>query len=167
MRVGRRMIAVLALLLALGSAVRFYMGRAAEDRVAANERVDLRGLRSPLPQNAFLACPPDYCNAAEAAASPVFAVPWQRLARYWDTAITGEPRIVRLAAEPGSARRVLIQRSAVFRFPDIVVVEFVALGSEQSSLAIYSRARYGKLDFGVNRRRVERWLALLRQAAGG
>ena len=33
-----------------------------------------------------------------------------------------------------------------------------------SALAIYSRARYGIRDFGVNQKRVERWLAALPKA---
>ena len=52
------------------------------------------------------------------------------------------------------------------RFPDLVTVEFVALAPDRSSLALYSRARYGRSDFGVNRRRVLRWLSRLQQIAG-
>jgi uncharacterized protein (DUF1499 family) len=37
---------------------------------------------------------------------------------------------------------------------------------DRSSLAIYSRSRYGRGDFGTNRRRVERWLSQLAQIAG-
>jgi len=80
--------------------------------------------------------------------------------------IAAEPRLVQVAAEPGQRRSVLIQRSALFRFPDLVTVEFVALAPDRSSLALYSRARYGRSDFGVNRRRVLRWLSRLQQIAG-
>jgi hypothetical protein len=37
---------------------------------------------------------------------------------------------------------VYIQRSPIFSFPDIVTVEFVALGPERSRVAVYS-SRYG------------------------
>jgi uncharacterized protein (DUF1499 family) len=40
-----------------------------------------------------------------------------------------------------------------------VTVEFIPLGPDQSSLAIYSRSRYGHYDFGHNRNRAETWLA--------
>ena len=50
---------------------------------------------------------------------------------------------------------------------DPVTVEFVALAPDRSSLALYSRARYGRSDFGVNRGRVLRWLSRLQQIAGG
>jgi uncharacterized protein (DUF1499 family) len=147
--------------LALG--VRLYMGRAAEDRVAPDERVSLRELRPPLPQNAFLACPPGYCAAA-AAPSPIFAMPWTRLREDWADILGREPRVVRVAAGADGKGAIWIQHSLLFRFPDIITVEYIALGPERSSLAVYSRARYGKSDFGTNRRRVERWLALLRKA---
>jgi uncharacterized protein (DUF1499 family) len=88
-----------------------------------------------------------------------------RLAEYWAGLIAREPRIVAAFAEPEERRFVLIQHSAALRFPDVVTVEFVALGADRSSLAVYSRARYGSYDFGVNRRRVLAWLKRLQQLA--
>ena len=134
--------------------LRLYMGRVAEDQLRPGEDVAIAALRGPLAANAFLACP------------PVFAVSADRLAEYWTQMIAAEPRLVQVAAEPGQRRSVLIQRSALFRFPDLVTVEFVALAPDRSSLALYSRARYGRSDFGVNRRRVLRWLSRLPQIAG-
>jgi len=146
--------------------LRLYMGRVAEDQLRPGEDVAIAALRGPLAANAFLACPPGYCAVAEAAASPVFTVSADRLAEYWAQMIAAEPRLVQIAAEPGQRRAVLIQRSALFRFPDLVTVEFVALAPDRSSLALYSRARYGRSDFGVNRERVLRWLSRLPQIAG-
>jgi hypothetical protein len=62
-----------------------------------------------------------------------------------------------------SRRAVYIQRSPIFGFPDIVTVEFVALGHERCSVAVYSRSRYGGYDFAKNRKRVERWLVYHRR----
>ena len=53
------------------------------------------------------------------------------------------------------------QRSLVFRFPDFVDVRYIPIDDHTSTLAIYSRAKYGYSDFGVNKKRVEMWLALL------
>jgi uncharacterized protein (DUF1499 family) len=53
----------------------------------------------------------------------------------------------------------------VLRFPDVITVEFVPLGDDRSSLAVDSRSRYGRGDFGVNRGRVSKWLRLLQQIA--
>ena len=171
MRVGRRIRTALVVsgltVLLLGLGLRIYMGSGAEDRLAPEEVVSLPALRSPLPKTSFLACPPDYCSAAEAITSPVFDLPWDRLRDYWREMISGERRIVRVAADtdPDPRRYTYISHSPVFRFPDIITVEFVPLGTEQSSLAFYSRSRYGKYDSGKNRKRVERWLVLLRKIA--
>ncbi|TMJ44255.1 MAG: DUF1499 domain-containing protein [Alphaproteobacteria bacterium] len=169
MRVGRRIrTALLAIglsILLLGLALRIYMGSGAEDRLKPEEAVSLPELRSPLPRTSFLACPPGYCSATEAITSPEFAMPWDRLRDYWIEMISGEKRIVRAVSDPGSRHYAYIQHSPVFRFPDIVTVEFVPLGPDRSSIALYSRSRYGEYDFAKNRKRVEKWLALLQRVA--
>jgi len=149
-----------------GLGVRLYMGRSAEDRLRSGEDIAISALRGPLAQNAALAAPAGYCAVDQAMPSPVFAMSLDRLAGYWTEIIAGEPRIIQIAAEPDRRRLVLMQRSAVFGFPDVITVEFVSLAPDRSSLALYSRARYGRSDFGVNRRRLERWLSQLRQIAG-
>jgi uncharacterized protein (DUF1499 family) len=148
-----------------GLAVRIYMGRDAENRLAPSEAVNLTDLHSPLPKPSFLACPPRHCPADEAIASPAFPLPWERLHEYWTEVISGEKRIETIVADPDDRRFVYIQHSATFRFPDIITVEFVQLGPNRSSIAIYSRSRYGHYDFGKNRKRVGKWLALLEKVA--
>jgi hypothetical protein len=138
-------------------ALRLYMNRAAEDRLEPDERIVISELRDPIPDNAFLACPPDYC-AATAAPSPVFALPVERLSRLWAEMIASKPHVVTVADETAQHRLVVIQHTPLLRFPDIITVEFVALTADRSSVAIYSRARYGKGDFGTNRKRVLSWL---------
>jgi hypothetical protein len=123
----------------LGLAVRLYMSRDAEIALAPGERVVIRELRDPLPGNSFLACPPDYCAAA-AAPSPVFALPVERLADAWRRMLAAEPEVFPVVADPEAHRFTVIQRTPLLHFPDIVTVEFVALGPERSSLAVYSRA---------------------------
>ncbi len=145
--------------------LRLYMTRPAEDQLLADERVAIATLQSPLPGNAALACPPDYCAVAEATPSPVFAVGWEKLREHWAGIIGHVPRVVAIASDPAQRRYSVIQHSLVFGFPDIVTFEFVPLGPDRSSIAIYSRARYGRSDFGVNRRRVLTWLGQLRAIA--
>jgi uncharacterized protein (DUF1499 family) len=154
------LVAVLALV-AAGIGLRLAMERPAEAQLLPGEDISIASLRGPLPSNAFVACPPHYCPRAGAAASPTFAVDADRL--YWRVVrvVTNAPRVKIVADDPKRQRVVLIQRSALFGFPDIVIAEIVPLGPDRSSLALYSRARYGRYDFGVNRARVERWLARL------
>ncbi len=149
----------------LGLALRIYMGREAEDSLALGEAVRIAELRSPLPKTGYLACPPNYCSVAEAVTSPQFDMPWDRLYEYWTEVTSGEKRIVRVANDFDARRFVYIQHSSTFRFPDIITVEFVPLGPGRSSVAVFSRSRYGRYDFGKNRKRVGRWLALLEKMA--
>ncbi len=167
---GRRMLIgpVVGLLFIAGTglALRTYMGRADEDRLYPGEAVAISELRSPLRGNAALACPAGYCAATEAIESPVFAVRWEQLLERWGDVIAKEPRVVAVDSDLEQRRFSVIQHSALFRFPDIVTVEFVALEGGRSSLAVYSRARYGRGDLGVNRKRVLRWLSRLQALAG-
>jgi len=156
----------LALVAMLALGLRFYMGRAAEDAVAPAELVDIRALRPPLPGNAFLACSPGFCSVPEAAPSPVFAVGWMQLADAVRAVAAAHSRVGFMLFEPAVPRVTYVVHTPLLLFPDIVTVEFVALAPDRTGLAIYSRARYGKYDFGTNRRRVEEWLRALRQGVG-
>src|SRR5438477_8994257 len=118
--------ALLLIASALVLSLRLYFGRTAEDRLRPGEDITIAALRGPLAPNAFLACPVGYCAVAEAVPSPVFALSADRLAAYWTEMITAEPRLVQIVAEPEQRRSVLIQRSKLLRFPDLVTVEFVA-----------------------------------------
>jgi uncharacterized protein (DUF1499 family) len=95
-------------------------------------------------------------------ASPIFAMDVERLRGYWSELIAVQPRVALVAWDMQRQRATYIERSVVFRFPDIVTVEFLALGEGKSSLAIDSRSRYGRGDMGVNRRRVVAWLTTLK-----
>lgn len=145
--------------------VRAFMGGASQDRLAAKEDVDIQALRTPLPPPSFLACPPNYCGAAARMTVPVFTLPWQALRDKWAQMIKEQPRIVPLGEALAGRRLNYIQHSSLFRFPDMVTVEFVPLGPDRSSLALYSRSRYGHYDFQQNRKRVETWLADLKKLA--
>ncbi|HXC28338.1 MAG TPA: DUF1499 domain-containing protein [Stellaceae bacterium] len=155
---------VVLLVAGLGLGVRLYMGRTAEDMLRPGERVAIRELHDPLPGNSFLACPPDYC-AATGTPSPTFALPADRLEQDWRQMLASEPGIVIVADEPAQHRLVVIQHTKLLRFPDVVTAEFVALDNDRSSVAVYSKSRYGSGDFGTNRKRILRWLDRLRQQA--
>jgi hypothetical protein len=150
---------------ALGLGVRLYMSRSAEDRLRPGEDIAIAEFRGPLPGNGFLACPERYCAVAPDLTSPAFPVEVDRLHALWPQAFQGERGIVTLLEEPNRRRLVLVQHSALLGFPDVITVEFVPLEPNRSSVALYSRARYGKLDFGINRKRVERWISRLEQLA--
>ncbi len=125
--------------------------------------VDFAALKPGDRPNRFLMCPPGLCGAEAHGESPIFEVPLDRLRARWQAVAAAQPRVTLLAGEPGGRQFDYVQRSARFRFPDIVTVQFIAVSPSRSSLAVYSRAIYGRRDFGVNRARIEAWLAELRQ----
>ena len=81
------------------------------------------------------------------------------LARF-DAIARAQPRTQVVAGDPGSLMITYVQRSRVFGFPDYLTVKAVATEGG-TGLIVWSRARYGRGDFGVNRARVEAWLAAL------
>jgi uncharacterized protein (DUF1499 family) len=141
--------------------VRIFMGQPNQDRLFPPERVDITTLHPPLPPPSFLACPPHYCVAIAGISTPIFALPSQQLRNNWAEMIARQPRVTRVAQALDGRRLFYIQHSLLFRFPDIITVEFVSLAPDQSSIAIYSRSRYGRYDFEQNRHRLENWLGRL------
>ncbi len=50
-----------------------------------------------------------------------------------------------------------VARSRIFNFPDLITVQV----NPDATLVLWSRSVYGRSDFGVNRARLEHWLAAL------
>jgi uncharacterized protein (DUF1499 family) len=150
---------------ALTAGLRLYMGSAGQDRLEPDEHLDLVLLRDPHPGPSFLACPPHYCRARAGMAPPTFAIGWRQLRALWVTMLATKPRVVTVSTELEGRRLIHIEHSPVFRFPDIVTVEFMPVGPESSTLAVFSRSRYGRNDFDQNRKRVESWLGELEKTA--
>lgn len=113
--------------------------------------------RSPKPNN-YLLCPKDLCAEADAAA-PVFALSAEELRGAFRDALKNEPDLTRMD-ESGTAER-YVQKTALMRYPDTISVRYIPLTASTSTLAIYSRSLIGRSDFGVNKARVERWMAAL------
>jgi uncharacterized protein (DUF1499 family) len=69
------------------------------------------------------------------------------------------PRIYQAALYPGHRQADYVARSAVFNFPDLIMVQARQEGPDSSDLIVYSRSVYGYSGLGVSHRRVEAWLA--------
>lgn len=159
-------ITVLALVLAIAGAVlgaRLYFGREAEDRLRSDEQVDFAHLSLPARDNVYLLCPASttVCNLPADAASPIFPIDPVRLRDRWLEMLATEPRVRPVGADKDRRHLVFIQHTPIFRFPDIITVEFLPAGEGRSTLAVLSRSRYGRGDFGVNAARVQSWIAKL------
>ena len=122
---------------------------------------DLAELQQPRKPNQYLALPPDFGRARPHRTVPVFP----RAAAELSEAVRGmalaQPRTVLRAQSGDGLSMEFVQRSALFRFPDIVNVQVVPVDDARATLAIFSRSVYGRRDFGVNRKRVDDWLARL------
>lgn len=117
--------------------------------------------------NQFLVLPEGYkAQAKPHATSPAFARTPDQVLDALKRVALAEPRTSLLAEDRAARQLSLVQKSKTFRFPDFIAVEAVPLAGGKTALAIYSRAKYGIRDFGVNRARIERWLAALARELG-
>ena len=118
-------------------------------------------LNVPTSPNTWLVAPADFAPAKPDASAPVFDVPAKRLAQAWISVVESEPRTKILAVSEDGLQIEAEQRSAVFGFLDRISTKCVTLQPIRSTLVAYSRSRVGYWDFGVNRSRLQRWLAKL------
>lgn len=112
-------------------------------------------------ENTYLVCPPDLCGQEPDHASPVFDFPATELRNIWFSMIGNEPRTDWVASNEEIQQYDFLQRTRLMRFPDTITVRFLVLDEGRSTLAIFSRSHYGRKDFGVNRERIDGWLAAL------
>jgi uncharacterized protein (DUF1499 family) len=128
--------------------------------VKAANPVDFSTLELADTSNQYLVCPVGLCQRAEPhLVSPIFDVSADDLRMAWNSVVAAAPRTRREGVFDGGQQVVDIQRSAVFRFPDIITTRFIDLDHDRATLAIYSRSVYGRSDFGVNKKRIIRWIA--------
>ncbi|NOX40723.1 MAG: DUF1499 domain-containing protein [Alphaproteobacteria bacterium] len=92
---------------------------------------------------------------------PEFAISAAALAQKFDAMVMSEPRVSRLAGSAAELWVTYLVRTKWMGYPDYVSVKFVAISNTRSTLAIFSRSRFGKSDLGVNRARVQGWLVRL------
>lgn len=78
------------------------------------------------------------------------------LMTHWEKMIGQQDRVTLIRREDDQIK--YSQRSKLFNFIDIIVVQFNELNDNHSSLSIYSSSVKGYWDFGVNCKRIRRWL---------
>ena len=95
-------------------------------------------------------------------------VPPDRLREAFLAVAAEAPRTKLLNRSADGLNLTLVQRTALLRFPDYIDVAIQpAPGGDggSSTIAVYSRSRFGYSDLGVNRKRVEDWMAALKTKA--
>lgn len=102
---------------------------------------------------------------AKTSKSPVFEVSALELATAFDAVAMAQPRVSRLAGSVEELWMTYVQRTALMGYPDYISVKAIAIANADgnATLAIYSRSRFGRSDFGVNRARVKMWIKALGQ----
>jgi uncharacterized protein (DUF1499 family) len=102
-----------------------------------------------------LAPPPDIVT-------PLYHISADHLFALIQDVARAQPRTYQAALYPAQLQVDYVARTAVLNFPDLIMVQVLKAGPDSSDLVLYSRSVYGRSDFGVNRQRVEAWLAALR-----
>lgn len=116
--------------------------------------------------NQFLMAPSGLCRVSKPhTLSPTYQVPLDELRTAFMAVIAREPRVEVVEQGPNYAQ--LVARSKLMRFPDDIDIRFIRIADNDATLAVYSRARYGIRDFGVNRTRIRAWLNLLHDELDG
>ncbi len=111
--------------------------------------------------NEYLLCPKDYCKSKPHVISPLFQVSAKELQAAWQKMMSAQPRTTLHSNNKTNNQLDFVQRTELVRYPDIVTVRFIEVSGKQSTIAIYSRSVYGRSDFGANKARIERWMAVL------
>ncbi len=112
--------------------------------------------------NDALFCPAGLCGTARVdGAAPVFAVPAPALLQAVRAFLATQTDLVRVASDDATMQDRYVARTARMRFPDTITVKVMPAGEGRSTLALYSRSQIGRKDFGVNKARLDGWLASL------
>ncbi|MBM3570058.1 MAG: DUF1499 domain-containing protein [Alphaproteobacteria bacterium] len=108
--------------------------------------------------NQFLLTPLGYGIATPHHPSPEYAAAPKALFEAFRASALSAERVKIMTEDPASFRAHFLQRSRVFRFPDDLWFQALALDEKRSTILIYSRSRYGYRDFGVNQMRAGLWV---------
>jgi uncharacterized protein (DUF1499 family) len=139
-------------------------GFAAAEGLPMPPPTDVTHLVRPATPNTALAAPEGFAPAGLGSAdvvTPRYKLPADDLFALIQDVAAGQPRTYRAALYPAQLQVHYVARSALFNFPDLVMVQVQREGPDSSGLIVYSRSVYGRSDLGVNRERVETWLAAL------
>tara|TARA_Y100001970_G_scaffold294373_1_gene452179 strand:- start:86438 stop:86839 length:402 start_codon:yes stop_codon:yes gene_type:complete len=124
--------------------------------------IDFKHLNPPGTPNNFFAAPQSLGNKQSNYDSPVFVTDNHSIIDALYKIATSEPRTKLLKIDRDKGRMEFLQRSLIFRFPDYIDLEILEIEDNYCSVNIYSRSKYGSYDFGVNKKRVVRWMENLR-----
>lgn len=122
--------------------------------------MDIAHIVRPSSPNTALAAPEGFSPRPDVVTPPYKIAPAGLFALVQDVA-GSQPRTYLAALYPDQLQVHYVARSALFNFPDLITVQVREVPPGRSDLIVWSRSVYGRSDLGVNRKRVEAWLAAL------
>jgi hypothetical protein len=131
--------------------------------LATDMLTDFDNLEVPRSPNTWLVAPAGMVGGQADAEATVLKVSAGRLAAVWQAIVAGEERAGVTATSADGLQVEAEQRSALFGFTDDISFRALPRGDDRSTFIAYSRSRVGYWDLGVNQRRLNAWLAALRQ----
>jgi uncharacterized protein (DUF1499 family) len=121
--------------------------------------VDFESLNlSPRP-NQWLLRPGQAAASAMEAPSPIFPVAPERLRDALLAVVEASPRTRILERRADGLAFTAMQLTALMRYPDFISMEIRPVDGGGSMLLVYSRSVFGHSDLGVNKARMDGWLA--------
>ena len=122
--------------------------------------MDIAAIIRPASPNTALAGPAGLTPAPDVVTAP-YPVPPARLYAAIRAVALAQPLTYPAANYDDQRQAHFVVRSAWLNFPDLITVTVGGPDSGPSTLVLYSRSVYGHSDLGVNRKRIEAWLAAL------
>jgi uncharacterized protein (DUF1499 family) len=122
--------------------------------------MDIAHIVRPASPNTALAAPAGFSPVPDIV-TPPYRIPAGQLFALVQTVAAGQPNTFQAAVYPDQLQAHYVARSAVFNFPDLIMVQVREVSPNTSDLIVYSRSVYGQSDLGVNRKRTETWLGAL------
>lgn len=132
------------------------------DHDATQWHVDPLSAPKPSTPNSYRVVPADSVRDVDAdAASKKYEMPAAALGAAFDRIVrsSGNVEVVGGTLEGGFIT--YVQTSKIFAFPDYISVKFIEVDDQNSTLAVFSRSRFGRSDLGVNKKRITAWLERL------
>jgi uncharacterized protein (DUF1499 family) len=134
------------------------------DRIVTTSFLDFQNIKRPRSRNHWLVAPEARSDADQVA--PRFALSPEQLTEHWHEVVSNQPRTRVTSVSDDRLRIEAEQRSALFRFVDVISFQAIEDGDGHATFFAFSRSLSGYWDLGVNRKRLRHWVGLLSDAIG-
>jgi hypothetical protein len=149
---------VLAVLLMIGV---FYVRAVTASHDPSVWHVDPLTIERPASPNTYFVAPQAMVEDGVDLEAPIYGAPATIMAKAFDDYVLTQPNIIPLSQSVDGTWVTYVQRTPTLKMPDYISVRFIELEEGKSTIAIYSRSRYGYGDMGMNKARIDTWLLSL------